>query len=100
MKINNSGCALCNSTWGDYYKIIEDTQLFFCCEVCADLYQDIVYKIKKTYQISKIDYLEVEGNSKERIFKGTSDQKVFKGKIHFSKGKVVRFQDMSKDKII
>ena len=100
MKIKNTGCALCDSTWGYYYRIIEQTQLFFCCEVCADLYQDIVNRIKKTYQISEIDYMEIKGNSKERSFKVSSDQKIFRGKISFSNGKVVQFQNMSKIKDI
>jgi len=92
MKTNYSACALCNSTWGNYYKTIEDTKLFFCCEVCACIYSEIVKKIKDTYNLELIDYLQIEGNTRERYFMAYSQKREFSGKITFSNGKILDFK--------
>lgn len=92
MKINFTGCALCNSTWGDYHGKIEDTELFFCCDVCYVIYKQIVERIKKEYFLKSIDYLEIDGNPSERTFKAVNNNKTFTGKINFLKGNIIRFQ--------
>lgn len=91
MKVNYKGCALCGSMWGHYYKTIEDTKLFFCCEVCASLFTDIVMKIKENYKISTISEIILQGNSRERSLNVFSDENHFQGRITFSNGKIKDF---------
>ena len=43
MKTNNEeGCGLCNATWGEYHMDIEGEDMFFCCNICADIFQNMV----------------------------------------------------------
>ncbi|ARD84742.1 MULTISPECIES: TA0938 family protein [Ferroplasma] len=63
MKTNNTeGCALCNATWGEYYREIEGENMFFCCNICADILEGMVNKVKDETGWNKIDYLELHGN--------------------------------------
>ena len=91
LKINFTGCALCNSTWGNYHAILEDAELFFCCEVCFNIYKAIIDKIKQNFDINKIDYLEIEGNPRERTFLAISNAIEYKGKMNFLNGKLLNF---------
>lgn len=95
MIVNNSGCALCNSTWGIYYETIEDTKLFFCCEICASLFTDIIRLVKENYNISSISEIMLQGNSRERTFRISSGKNNFQGKITFSNGKIKDFFNSS-----
>lgn len=92
LKINYTGCALCNSTWGDYYATIEGTELFFCCEVCSSIYKKVVDKVKTDHQLKSLDYLEIEGTPRERFFTASSGNKTFKGRINFLQGNIIKFQ--------
>ena len=66
MKINTEGCALCDSTWGNYWREIEDQKLFFCCHICADLFENLIDQIKKKLGCNLIDEIQLEVNSKKR----------------------------------
>ena len=91
MEVNYSGCALCDSTWGNFYKIVEGTQLFFCCDKCAEIYSKIVDRIKSEYDLLKIDYLMVEGNYQKRQFKAIANSREYSGVIVFSNGEILDF---------
>lgn len=95
MKINNTGCALCESTWGDYYQVVEGTKLFFCCDVCASLYQEIIDKIKEFYYIKTINSLSLTGNSKERNFTVETEKNTYNGRIKFFNGHILDFINQS-----
>ena len=56
------GCALCGSTWGDYYEEIEGQKLFFCCEFCAKEFKNMISEAKKRKGLSTIDEIEIKGN--------------------------------------
>ena len=56
------GCALCGSTWGDYYEEVEGQRLFFCCDICAKEFRNMISEAKKRGGISTIDELEIKGN--------------------------------------
>lgn len=95
MKVNYNGCALCDSTWGDYYENVEGSKLFFCCHQCALLYKEIISHIKNYYHITDIQNLELHGNPRERIFTLNSDNMFFRGKIQFLNGKLINFLDLT-----
>lgn len=54
------GCALCGSTWGEYYDVIEGQRLFFCCDLCAKGFREIVESIKERW--GQFDELIINGN--------------------------------------
>ena len=63
MKTNNEkGCALCDATWGEYYREIENERMFFCCNICADIFETMVSKVKQNTGWESIDYVELNGN--------------------------------------
>jgi len=63
LKTNNTeGCGLCNATWGDYWREIDGDNMFFCCNICADIFETMVKKVKETTGWEKIDYVELHGN--------------------------------------
>ncbi|ACR43194.1 TA0938 family protein [Saccharolobus islandicus] len=57
-----NGCALCGGTWGDYYEGIEGEKLFFCCDMCALEFVNMVNEVKKRTNWSRIDELIINGN--------------------------------------
>ncbi|AWR95737.1 TA0938 family protein [Acidianus brierleyi] len=57
-----NGCALCGATWGDYYEEIDGEKLFFCCDVCATEFKNMIEEIKRRTGWKKIDELSIEGN--------------------------------------
>ncbi len=95
MKINNTGCALCNSTWGNYYKKIDNTNFFFCCDVCSSIFEDIIKELKILYEIESITDLNLEGSSRERTYKIIANNREYKGKITFSHGKIMDIKDQT-----
>ncbi len=53
-----SGCALCGATWGSYYEEVQGERLFFCCDLCAKGFREIVERA----ELERIDLLEISGN--------------------------------------
>lgn len=62
MKRNYSGCALCDATWGDYWREIEGDNMFFCCSICADAFENMVKRVEQETGWKKIDSVNIEGN--------------------------------------
>lgn len=92
MIVNNTGCALCNSTWGNYYQTIENTKLFFCCEACANIFNEIIVYLKRKFEIVSIDKIGLQGNPRYRNFVIFSNKIEFKGKLTFSNKKILECQ--------
>ncbi len=97
MKTNNTeGCALCNATWGEYYREIEGEKMFFCCNICADILENMVKTVKKETGWNKIDYIELNGNySKGRTCTAKSVNDEFKYYYRtYSDGKLMEFKKL------
>ncbi|MEM0127822.1 MAG: TA0938 family protein [Thermoplasmatales archaeon] len=62
MKRNYKGCALCDATWGNYWREVDGENMFFCCSICADAFENMVIEVKKKTGWKKIDELKIEGN--------------------------------------
>ncbi|AAY81528.1 TA0938 family protein [Sulfolobus acidocaldarius] len=57
-----TGCALCGGTWGDYYEEIDGEKLFFCCDICALEFVNMLREVKKRTGWDRIDELVINGN--------------------------------------
>ena len=88
MKTNNTGCALCDSTWGNYYRTVEAVELFFCCEVCANIFEDIIKEIKNSYRIKSINKMEIIGDTRIRTFNAFCEDIEIHGKVTLNRGKI------------
>jgi hypothetical protein len=63
LKTNNeTGCGLCDATWGKYYKDIDGDNMVFCCSICADIFEEMVRRVKENTGWKSIDYVELHGN--------------------------------------
>jgi Ta0938 len=72
MKTNYRGCAICGSTWGDFWGEIEGEKMFFCCEICLRQLKDLVSSIKRKTGWQKIDEIKIEGDYSGRRCTATS----------------------------
>jgi hypothetical protein len=80
-----TGCALCDARWGEYYKNIDNENLFFCCNICAEEFANMVKEVKKRTGWNKIDELIIEGNYyKGRTCRAKSDNNEFKFYVKFN----------------
>lgn len=61
LRTRTDGCALCGSTWGDYYEDVEGERRFFCCELCAKQLRVLCQAIRTAEHWPEIDALELEG---------------------------------------
>lgn len=95
MKTNNDvGCGLCNATWGEYCRDIDGDRMLFCCNICADIFETMVEKVKENTGWKKIDYVELVGNySKGRECTASSGNEKFSYYFRtYSDGTFITFQ--------
>ena len=83
---------LCGATWGDYWEKVGEETLFFCCDVCARQYRNIMNEVKKRTGWAKVDEIKMEGNYRGRVCTAFNDSVPFRFMISFSeKGDVRNF---------
>lgn len=95
MKTNNTeGCGLCNATWGEYWREIDGDNMYFCCNICADIFETMVEKVKESTGWKKIDYVELKGNySNGRDCEAMNAGESFKYYFRtYSNGKFITFE--------
>lgn len=98
MKRNYDGCALCDATWGNYWREIEGENTFFCCNICADAYENMLKRVKKETGWDKIDYLEISGNySAGRTCYATNGDERFDFFFRHEDGEITEFRKLTKD---
>ncbi|MFW9777800.1 MAG: TA0938 family protein [Candidatus Heimdallarchaeota archaeon] len=66
MKARKDGCALCGSTWGNFWFEIEGINRFFCCKVCAQSFKSLLRSIKESTGWPHITRLEISGDVYQR----------------------------------
>ncbi|OWP56056.1 MAG: hypothetical protein B2I17_08790 [Thermoplasmatales archaeon B_DKE] len=92
---NKEGCGLCNATWGEYYREIDGDRMFFCCSVCADIFENMVAEVKNRTGWKSIDYVELIGNySAGRNCTARSGKSTFKYYFRtYSDGRMMKFEE-------
>lgn len=66
MKRNYSGCAICDSTWGDLWAEVEGERMFFCCELCVTQFRGLIDHIKQVTGWSTVEGIEIAGDRRGR----------------------------------
>ena len=95
MKTNNTeGCGLCNATWGEHWREIDGDNMFFCCIICADIFETMANKVKESTGWEKIDYVELHGNySAGRECEAGNGKESFRYYFRtYSNGKFITFE--------
>ena len=93
MKLNYTGCAICDSTWGDVWAEIDGVRTFFCCELCVRQFRNLIARVTSETGWARVDSLEISGNRRGRacIARSGSDQL----HVQFSftpEGELLRFE--------
>ena len=66
LRVNYTGCAICDSTWGDLWEKVEGERLFFCCDVCLVQFRQLVERVKAETGWDHIDTLDIAGDRRGR----------------------------------
>ena len=92
---NRKGCALCDATWGEYYREIYGNRMFFCCDICADIFENMVSEVKKRTGWKNIDHVDLNGNfSLGRQCTARSGKETFNFYFRtYSDGRMMKFEE-------
>ena len=75
MKVNYTACAICDSNWGNLWEEVEGERLFFCCDLCALQFRNLVARIERETGWPSVDRLSIAGDRRGRTctaYRGTS----------------------------
>lgn len=78
MKVNYTACAICDSSWGDLWEVVEGERLFFCCEVCAVQFRGLVARIKAETGWATIERLTVAGDRRGRTAEAQNGTAIYR----------------------
>ncbi|MCI4351719.1 MAG: TA0938 family protein [Thermoplasmata archaeon] len=78
MKLRDDGCVLCGSTWGDHWADVEGTRRFFCCEVCALQFRNLLAALRRELGGTEIRRLEIAGDRHGRKVTVEHDERVIR----------------------
>jgi hypothetical protein len=67
MKVRADGCVTCGATWGDYWEEVGGQRMFFCCDVCAAEFKNLVKGVKDRTGWNEIDEIQMEGSYRGRL---------------------------------
>jgi hypothetical protein len=66
LKVTERGCAICGSTWGNYWEKIEGERMFFCCELCAIQFKNLISEVKHRTGWQGIEEVKIKGDYRGR----------------------------------
>jgi putative zinc binding protein len=96
LKRNYAGCAICNSTWGDFWADVDGERMFFCCELCAVQFRGLVERIKRETGWRTIESLDIAGDRRGRSCHATGGGDSFRCRFAFNpQGEIRRFERLS-----
>ena len=95
MKVPENSCAICEATWGDHWETIEGQRMFFCCDICATEFKNMINKIKERTGWKNIDEIKISGNYRGRECTAILGDKKYDFSIRFdSKGDIDKFTEL------
>lgn len=93
MKRNYTGCAICNSTWGNLWEEVEGERMFFCCAVCLIQFRNLVGRIKSETGWPTVESIEIGGDRRGRSCVATAGSAKFRAEFAFnSDGELLKFR--------
>ncbi len=94
------GCAICQSTWGNYWAEVEGQRMFFCCQLCEVEFKNMLEEIKRRTGWKTIDEIKITGGTRGRECMAISTDNTYQFQVRFnSRGEVDNFSENS-DKTI
>ncbi len=96
MRVPNEGCVICGATWGNYWREIEGQRMFFCCEICAVEFQNMIDEVKRRTGWKSVEEIKIEGDQRGRNCAAISGSKRYPFFIRFnSEGQIQAFSEVS-----
>jgi Ta0938 len=93
LKRNYTGCAICDSTWGNVWAEVEGERLFFCCDLCVVQYRGLIERVKAETGWETLDAIEIAGDRRGRSCTVSSGDRSSRFQFTFnSEGQLLRFQ--------
>ncbi|MEM3670880.1 MAG: TA0938 family protein [Thermoprotei archaeon] len=94
MKLNRTGCALCDATWGEYYDIVQGERMLFCCNICAAAFKNMLTELEARTGWTRVDELVIEGDNRVgRTCVASAGGEHYSYKVRFhSDGRIMEFQ--------
>ncbi|MGP8072644.1 MAG: TA0938 family protein [Thermoplasmata archaeon] len=93
MKRNYTGCAICDSTWGNVWAEVEGERLFFCCDLCVVQYRGLIDRVKQETGWGGLDSIEIAGDRRGRSCEVTSGDRHERFLFAFNtEGQILRFR--------
>ena len=90
------GCAICQSTWGNYWAEVEGQRMFFCCEICEVEFRNMIDEIKRRTGWKTIDEIEIAGDTRGRNCTAKSNGLTYRFQIRFnSRGEIGAFSEQN-----
>jgi Ta0938 len=90
LKFKGDGCVICGSTWGDYWREIEGQRMFFCCEVCANQYDNLMAEVKKRTGWRTVEEIKMEGDFRGRVCEALSGSQAYRFLVIFDEAGGIR----------
>lgn len=93
MRINYSGCAICDSTWGNLWEEVEGERRFFCCQICLTQFLRLLERVKRETGWARIDEIEIRGDRRGRSCFALSGAERLQARVSFTPaGELLRFE--------
>jgi hypothetical protein len=95
LKRNYTGCAICDSTWGNLWEEVEGERMFFCCSICVVQFRHLVDRIKEESGWPTIESLEISGDRRGRTCVAATGTETLRVRFAFnSEGALLRFEKL------
>ncbi len=96
MRVPEKGCAICEATWGDYWEVVEGQRMFFCCDICAIEFKNMINEVKRRTGWKTIDEVKMSGNYRKRECTALYAGKKYNFSIRFNtEGEIDTFSEQS-----
>ena len=90
MKVNYTGCALCDSNWGDLWAEVEGEKLFFCCDICLLQFRQVIDRLRTETGWTQIDSIEFAGDRRGRSCRATGNGLTYRCSFAFNAEGLIR----------
>jgi hypothetical protein len=95
LKRNYTGCAICDSTWGNVWEEVEGERVFFCCDLCATQFRRLLGRVKLATGWKEIESIEIAGDRRGRTGVARSGATALRFSVNFTTlGEVRRFETL------
>ncbi len=98
LRVPDEGCVICGATWGNYWSEIDGQRMFFCCEICAIEFQNMVDEVKRRTGWRSLDEIRIDGDQRGRSCTATSGSQTYRFFIRFnSEGSIQAFKEEARE---